>query len=241
MKPCCILLIPLALAAFVAPASAGIIFGKRAPKPNPAEIVPELLATAKNDQDEHKRTTAVEELRQYDPANFPEMVPVLLMVLRNDPKPAVRSEAATTLSKLRPVSQQVGAALEQSMAHDDSMRVRLQARSALLFYHWAGYHTTKPMEPPQLQSKEPPFAQPGDMDPTMFEPPPPQSQVIRHPPMMIRPGETMPPPLIEPEKGNAGSIQPLPEQPSEGLLVPTETPHLKSPPTPGDGPDLSPN
>src|SRR3984957_3351309 len=84
------------------PASAGIFFGKKA-KPSPAEHVPELIKTLQADGDEHKRCAAAEELRQYDPMQFPEMVPALIEALLNDRKPAVRAESAQTLGKLRPV------------------------------------------------------------------------------------------------------------------------------------------
>jgi|SRR5579883_2402609 len=137
------------------PAAAGI-FSKK-PKPTPAERVPELIKTLKTDGDERKRGSAAEELRQYDPAQFPDMVPALIDALLNDNKPAVRADAAQTLGKLRPVSAAVGAALEQAMAKDGSMRVRLQARSALLQYRWAGYAPKGKDEPP-AQSKEPPLA-----------------------------------------------------------------------------------
>jgi len=240
MKLCSYFLIPVALAAFVAPASAGIIFGKHPPKPDPAELVPELVDTVKNSQDEKKRETAVEDLRQYDPATFPQIVPALLDVLRNDLKPSVRSEAATSLSKLRPVSQQVGAALEQAMAHDASMRVRVQARSALLFYHWAGYHPSKPLEPPQFQSKEPPLATTGGIDPTGPAPMVPPQYIMRQSPMMLRPGESVPPPLIPPETmGMSGPRAPSVVAPT-GPLVPIEAPHLQTPP-PSGGPELFPN
>src|SRR5262249_24186660 len=127
-------------AALARPAGAGIIFGRKGKKPpTPAERVPELIVTVKTDRDENKRAKAAEELRQYDPAAFKDIVPVLIDVLLNDKKPAVRAEAAQSLGKLRPVSQQAGMALEQALAKGPSMRVRLQARSSLLQYHWAGY------------------------------------------------------------------------------------------------------
>src|SRR5205085_8876672 len=115
------------------------------------------------DGDENKRARAAEELRQYDPAAFPDIVPVLIDVLVNDKKPAVRAEAAQSLGKLRPVSQQAGQALEYALTKDPSMRVRLQARSALMQYHWSGYRSAskKDAPPPPLESKEPPPADGG--------------------------------------------------------------------------------
>src|SRR5437763_1198439 len=114
-----------------APASAGIFFNKKE-KPNPAERVPELIKVVQTDGDEDKRMAAAEELRDYDVGQFPDIVPALIGVLLNDQKPGVRAEAAQSLGKIRPVSDAVGAALEQSLAKDSSMRVRLQARTVLL-------------------------------------------------------------------------------------------------------------
>jgi hypothetical protein len=135
---------------------AGVFFSKKT-KPTPAEYVPELIKTLKTDGDEHKRCSAAEELRQFDPKQFPDMLPALIDALFNDKKPSVRAEAAQTLGKLRPVSATVGAALEQALAKDTSMRVRLQARSSILQYRWAGY-SDKAKEGPPPESKEPPLA-----------------------------------------------------------------------------------
>jgi HEAT repeats len=136
-------------------ASAGIIFGKKKPKPAPNERVPELIGVLKNDGDENKRQSAAEELRQYDSTAYPAIMPALIEALLGDKKPAVRAEAAQSLGKLRPVSQEAGQALEQALHDDQSMRVRLQARSALMQYHWAGYRATKDVPPVEAASKEP--------------------------------------------------------------------------------------
>jgi hypothetical protein len=151
-------LVPLILLpALVGPSYAGIFFGKKNKKPTPAERVPELLAQVKTDGDESKRAAAAQELRQYDPAQFPMIVPVLIDVLLTDKKPAVRAEAAQSLGKIRPISQQAGMALEQALSSDSSMRVRLQARSSLLQYHWSGYHSVR-KDDLVPQTKEPPLA-----------------------------------------------------------------------------------
>lgn len=151
-------LVPLVLfPAVVGPSYAGIFFGKKNKKPTPAERVPELLAIVKTDGAESKRAAAAQELRQYDPGQFPMIVPVLVDVLLTDSKPAVRAEAAQSLGKIRPISQPAGMALEQALASDTSMRVRLQARSSLLQYHWSGYRSVRKDEVVQ-QSKEPPLA-----------------------------------------------------------------------------------
>ncbi len=163
MKHCRFSMAVLLLVASVSPASAGI-FGKRA-KPNPAERVPALIVTVRADVDEHKRSAAAEQLRQYDPTQFPEIIPTLAEVAQHDPKAGVRLEAIQSLAKLRPVSQQAGLTLEQA-AHDDSMRVRMQARTLLFQYRLAGYRGAKTPEmaaPPNLiHTDEPPLATPPE-------------------------------------------------------------------------------
>src|SRR5689334_10534847 len=81
------------------PASAGI-FSSKKPKPPPAEYVPELIRVLRTDGDEHKRSNAAQELRQFDPGQFPDMVPALIEATLHDQKPAVRADAAQSLGKL---------------------------------------------------------------------------------------------------------------------------------------------
>jgi hypothetical protein len=167
-------LVPLVLLPALAnPSYAGIFFGKKNKKPTPAERVPELLAQIKSDGDESKRAAAAQELRQYDPGQFPMIVPVLVEVLLSDSKPGVRAEAAQSLGKIRPISQQAGMALEQALNSDASMRVRLQARSSLLQYHWSGYHSVRKddlmpqtKEPPLADGKSPPIISTTTLPPT---------------------------------------------------------------------------
>jgi hypothetical protein len=234
-----VLMVLILATGLAAPASAGILFGKKPNKPSPAERVPELLATAKSDGDENKRIDAVQELQQYDPTAFPDMAPILIDVLNNDPKPGVRAEAAQTLSRLRPVSQDVGAALEQSVAKDPSMRVRLQARSALLQYRWSGFKEVKKDPPPvATPTKDAPIvgpvARPKTPPPVQTkEPPLAPIQQTREPPPAPRPAPPAPMPVLEPPPATIGPApQPLPPAPP----LPT-TPA----PAGGDqGPDLAP-
>jgi hypothetical protein len=147
---------------------AGLLFGRKKDKPDPRQRVPELILQLKTDQDADKRSRAAEELRNYDLAQFPEIVPALIDAVQNDKKPGVRVDALQSLAKLRPVSQAAGEALEAAQAKDPSMRVRLQARSALLQYHWAGYRSAKkadvsPSSP--TTSREPPLATPDRLPP----------------------------------------------------------------------------
>jgi HEAT repeats len=162
-----------------APACAGIFFNKKADKPNPAVVVPELIRTVQSDGDEDKRLAAAEQLREFDPGQFPDVVPTLIEVLHGDKKPGVRAEAALSLGKIRPVSDKVGVALEEALAKDSSMRVRLQARSVLLQYRWSGWRepaakkdetpTARPKGPPPTQSKEPPLAPPAAKAPPLAQ------------------------------------------------------------------------
>src|SRR5438477_520352 len=118
-----LLLVFVAIAHLAPAASAGLF--SRKPKPNPVERVPELLIQLKSSTDEAKRSDAAEELRQFDPKAYPEIMPVLITALSKDASSGVRVEAAASLGKLRPISQQAGYALEQAQNTDSSMRVRL--------------------------------------------------------------------------------------------------------------------
>jgi HEAT repeat protein len=183
-------LVPLVfLPALAGPGYGGIFFGKKNRKPTPAERVPELLAQVKSDGDESKRAAAAQELRQYDPAQFPMIVPVLVEVMLTDSKPVVRAEAAQSLGKIRPISQQAGMALEQALNSDASMRVRLQARSSLLQYHWSGYRSVRKddvvpqtKEPPLADDKSPPIINTTTTLPARGDRIVPQSPTLPSPP-----------------------------------------------------------
>jgi hypothetical protein len=227
MKRYRLLLVGLYFAVLTAPAPAGILFGKHT-KPNPAERVPELLATLKTDTSENKRTNAAKELRDYDAAAFPDMIPILIDVLQRDDKAGVRVEVAQTLGKLRPISQEAGMALEEA-THDSSIRVRLQARSSLLGYRLSGYHTpAKPSESATATASSP--AKPAT--PSKW--------------MSLLPGsrtgsnlvnETPPPPLATPGPASTEVKKWTPTPMPAGA-----TPKLQTPPAPADqGPDLPPD
>ncbi len=156
------LLVLLALPACAVPVQAQIFFKKA--RPIPAQRVPELILTLKTESDERRRAQAAEELREYDARTFAEIVPVLIDVLHNDKKSNVRLEALNSLSRLRPVSQAAGQAIEHAASSDESLRVRLQAKSALLKYHLAGYSGSPNKNEPsvfQPTTQEPPLAEPG--------------------------------------------------------------------------------
>ena len=201
-------------------AQAGI-FSKHS-KPNPAERVPALIATLRSDAEERKRSSAAEELRQYDPALFPEIIPSLADAAQHDPKSGVRMEAIQSLAKLRPVSQRAGAAIEQA-AHDDSMRVRMQARTLLWQYHLAGYHGSKTpdigMPAGTIHTEEPPLAVLPESPPmaTIQRPitPPPTVGYVSPVTQPVNPQEVW---------GATTSPRPLPVQPAAAPLGPRPLP-----------------
>jgi hypothetical protein len=213
------------------------LFGKKA-KNDPAERVPTLILQLKTDPDEGKRQAAAEELRQYDPKSFPEMMTVLADALLRDSSPAVRTEAASTIGKLRPVSQAAGYALEQAKANDAAMRVRRAAQNSLLQYHFVGYRGGKPAESQPGPAGEPVTTQANRL-PTAQPP-------VKGSPRGSR-NESAEPPLAgvpivsgSPHSGSpqADGPRPLPTgqptpqrlQPYGPALTPVSTPKLLTPP-----------
>jgi hypothetical protein len=229
----------LVLTTLVVSAPAGLFF-KKQPKPKPEERVPELITTLKGDADEHKRAAAATELRKYDPRAFPAIVPLLIDVLKKDAKPSVRQEAAQSLGRIRPVSPEAGLALEQAAANDAALRVRVQARTSLMYYRLSGYHTPKtdgPQLSPSGQDKgEPPLAIPDAPGKTG-----PLKPLPRLSGRVIVPTTTAEPPLALPAPDNVVP-RPLPPGPVKSALVPVNPPHLETPPPPlaDEGPELNP-
>ncbi len=166
-------------------ARAGIIFNRTPtpPKPAPAERVPQLLKELKENGDENKRGAVVDELRQFDLQAFPQIVPAIIEALINDKKPYVRAEAAQTLGKLRPMMPEIASALEIARDKDESMRVRLQARSALMSYQWSGYRGPQKIAPTPAVVKAP--TGPTTMEPPLADPTLIQRSVPRSNPVPI--------------------------------------------------------
>jgi hypothetical protein len=158
------LLTVIVLAALSTSAWAGIFFHRHA-KGNPAEDVPLLIQTMKTSSDEHKRASAAQQLREFDPATFPEITPILIDVLQHDSAAAVRSEAVQSLVRLRPVSDSVGLALEEAAEHDASFRVRFQAKTSLMQYRLSGYRAAPKKEAPPIIQQGPSSAEPPLADP----------------------------------------------------------------------------
>ncbi len=224
------LLVCALLLAVAWPAGAGIF--SRRKKTDPVQRVPELLLILKTDRDDRKRQDAAEELRQIDPGQFPQIIPALIEALQTDPKPSVRSEAAHTLGKLRPVSQPAGQALERAAAQDHSLRVRLQSRTALMFYHMAGYSAAKKNDRPP----DPRIAPPKTTEPPLAGAPSPTGTVAAgqttEPPLAAQQTSAPPAPLPIPMPNPAPSLyQPLPNNPATPpATVPVEGPVLAPPP-----------
>lgn len=101
-----------------------------------------LIETLKHDPDEAKRAGAAGELRSIDSSTHPEAMEALIEAAKNDKKPGVRAEAVSSLSRIRGGQDLVGPVLEEALANDGSMRVRLQARSALMGLYLSGYRPT---------------------------------------------------------------------------------------------------
>ncbi|HEY1377595.1 MAG TPA: HEAT repeat domain-containing protein [Gemmataceae bacterium] len=246
------LLVPLVLAALAPPAPAGLL--SRKTKPDPATRVPELTVQLKTSTDEAQRAAAAEELRQYDPKAHPNLVTALIDALGRDASPAVRAEAATSLGKLRPISQQAGYALEQAQNNDAAARVRLAARQALWQYHLVGYRGGKAPDAPAMGATTDPAvaAPPGPSSPAAMPRQPADRGGQRRQPGNVR--ETPEPPLaappVAPPSGATASRQP-PAAPSPPNFIPAN-PALRQPaasrndappkpPTvPDDGPALPP-
>ncbi len=148
MRPICVLVIAALLAA--APASAG--WFEKKPKLNPAERVGQLLVALKMDPDAGKRADAANELRGYDGAMYPEVIPALIEALQKDASASVRREAAQSLGRIKPHTLEAAQALDQAVENDSSTTVRLQARMSR-----TGYRVTepKPSMPGPLPSPSP--------------------------------------------------------------------------------------
>ena len=188
------------------------LFSKK-PRPAPQQRVPELILIVKTESDERKRTSAAEELREFDAKTFTEIVPVLVDVLQNDKSSSVRYEALDSLSRLRPVTPLAGQALEKAQ-QDENWRVRWHAKTSLMRYQWAGYTPAKtdPMAKTAASSKEPPLADNN---------PPPTIQVEGQP--------TIPSVQLPPIAPPPAFPRPLPQTPPAQPVVRPMTP---TPPTP---------
>ena len=224
MKRLRALLLLIALPTCAVPAQAQF-FHKRA-RPIPAQRVPELILILKTETDERKRFQAAEELREYDARTFSEIVPVLADVARSDRRTGVRVEALNSLARLRPISQPAGQAMERAAASDESLRVRLHAKSLLLKYHLAGYSSSGRTEPSVAQPtmQEPPLAEPvaPPTIPAVAIPPGTMPKIVPTvgTPATSRPGLDLPRPLPPGAALPPGVTAPPPPIQVEGPVLP---------------------
>lgn len=130
---------------------------RRTVKPDPATQVPALLESLKNDKDDRARARAAAALDEFDAKAFPDILPALAQALAVDPSSSVREEAASAIGKIRPITPQAGFALEQSLANEKTITVKLAVRKALLQYRILGYFGGIKAEFAS-QSSEPPVA-----------------------------------------------------------------------------------
>jgi hypothetical protein len=205
------------------------IFRKKT-KEEPPQRVKQLLDTLRADADEKKRAAAAAELKEHDPRTHAEIIPALITAIQRDPSATVRSVAAETIGRLKPVSQQAGVALEQTLASDPVEEVRKAAQKALWDYHLNGYRSVG-ANPSHPQTAEPPLAKPRPMAnaPIITPTSPTPSSVAQ--PTQARPittgigkgavyPQTIEPPLAKPKT-----------RPIEQQITPP-TPSLSVPPLP---------
>jgi hypothetical protein len=217
-----LLLAALGLVWFAAPGEAQLFGGKKNKTP-PQQRVPELITILKQDKDSHKRESAAEELRQYDPTQFPDIIPVLIEALQSDPSAGVRIEAATSLGRLRPISVPAGQALEKSASGDSNLRVRIQARTSLTYYQLSGYHAPKGKDIPAPTG---PALKPG----TTTEEPPLATGANEQ---WWKNGQQLPP-------GSATGYRPLPSAPPSKVVPVVDGPPQTRPPQPLQTPQTPP-
>jgi hypothetical protein len=221
-----LLLVWIIQATLIAPASAGIF--KRS-KPVAATGPQDLVIILQTDPDEKKREAAATELRHFDPKANPEIVPVLIDVLKRDTCPAVRAEAAQSLGKLRPICQDAGLALQIAAANDSALRVRLQARTSLIHYQLCGY---------RIKEEGPAVVNPAGQEPPLAPSVSPGPSVV--PPLPPPPARTAPATSSLSSRPTT-TLKPSPARPANPSLVPTEPPVLQTPPASTEqGPALSP-
>lgn len=120
--------------------------GKQKQTLNPEQVA-QICQVLKGSGEETTRMAAVDDLRMVEGPAQIVAISALMETLKTDRKAGVRAEAAVALSKMRPVRQEVGTALENTITKDSSMRVRIQARSALLQYNLAGYRSAQGAPP----------------------------------------------------------------------------------------------
>jgi len=242
MKWIRLVLVVAVLPSLAVPSSAGIFFNRKSRQQNQGDKVQALIQTARSDRSERRREAAVEELREYDPNMYPEIIPLLIEKVQNDPSSDVRQEAAASLGKLRVATPQANMALQQAQSNDSSRSVRKEAKKWLANIK----NQIMPNEQgngqgnPVVTTEEPPLA--GPHDPVIVRQPPRTVNSVPTSRPVVRPsGPVTGPELPAP---NAGPTlpRPLPKGPTQPPLVPSSTPDLVKPPAlpSSEGPEVQP-
>ena len=253
-----LLLVPVIALSLAAPTQAGLF--KRGAKPDPTVHVPALIETLKSDKDDRNRAAAAGELDEYDAKAFPDVLPALVDALKSDPSSTVRSRAAESIGKVRPITVTAGYALERAAADDESFKVRVSARTALLKYkvlgHLPGVKIEESVEPPLATGTpakdmasgtvlRPPLAPPSDAPATAppvpaVPTPKPMPDIQTQGPKPADP-QTGEPPLAKPVKP---VVTTTPTAPAPIIVIPspgTKDVIVPVPTTPaGGGPALPP-
>lgn len=231
---------------WICPSTEAGIFGRS--KPDPAKQVPTLIQTLQADSNASKRASAADELQSYDAQQFPQILPALIQALENDPDDNVRFQAARSIGRTRPISQQAGRALEKAADDDSSWSVRRAARVSLGLYFVVGYRSAPDQPTSRQETDEPPLASPMPTPqtspmpmPMLTQPPVPSSPLIQPPVSnqtepesssrfrLFRRSEPTPPRPITPP---APRFQPVPSSQSEEPPIAPESPRFE-PPTSG--------
>ena len=194
----------------------------------------------------------------FDAKTFPEVVPVLIDVARSDKSASVRHGALDSLSRIRPVSPAAGQTLEWAAAHDESWKVRWQAKTALTRYQWAGYRNAKSdgktslpsatQEPPLINAPRPQTKTSAPSRPAVaktpsqpkgvYSSPPPLPTVVNQPAPKAKVTATPPPIIVDTP---ATVIAPAPKVPVPAVPVLDLGPRVGTPPVPVVTPPTEPN
>lgn len=133
------LLAALVLSGLIGSASGGVLFNRKSKQKPAADGAGDGVRILRTDPDERRRAAAAEELSKIDLKKNPTAGVALLEAVQRDPSSVVRTQAAESLGKLRPLTVQVGRALEEAFNSDPAQSVRLAARNSLTQYVQAGF------------------------------------------------------------------------------------------------------
>jgi hypothetical protein len=195
------------LVALLATGSAAAQIFPRKSKPDAARVK-QLAETLRTEADEKRRRAAVAELKEADARAQPDAVAVLAMVLKGDPSPAVRADAAAAIGQTKVVVPLAGFALEAAAEADPSPGVRDAAQQALWEYHLIGYRSTKGADGIAGQTHEPPVARPAAPRTVVAVAPPVVPVSVNPPPTPPQPVTTTPPQIAPvPAQENSGGIR----------------------------------